>query len=152
MQLKLQRSQRTTGVMSKTVMFCIDARVSLTAEEQANIQKYKLGSQVIYSSEAAKRHQAKFEAHQKVGEIAHSYGHIAKGLMHAIANRMSLNITVDSLQRGQHIECKDLDEVMDAEEALMDACTSLKNYLATAVTFDGREAVIDFSQDESRPV
>lgn len=152
MQLKIQRSQRQSGLVSKAVVFCVDARIFLTAEEQANVTRYKLGSQIIYSSEAAKRHAASAEAHQNAGQAVRSYGLVAKGLLHAIASRMALNITIASLQNGQHIECKDLNEVVDAEDALMTACENLKGYLQTAATFDGREVVIDFSKDEPEAV
>ncbi len=166
MQLKIQRSQRQTGVVSKAVVFCVDARIFFSAEEQANVQRYKLGSQVIYSSQAARRSvenaQRRVKKGEAYGEAAHELGrpsafatgmgHYAVGMIHSIAARMALNITVDSLQRGQHIECKDLDEVIDAEEALMQACQNLKGYLQTAATFDGREVVIDFAKDEPEVV
>ena len=151
MQLKIQRSQRQSGVVSKAVVFCVDARIFLSAEEQANVQRYRLGNEIIYSSEAAKRH-----AQGAGGEHFTSTSSWARGIYHAAAARMALNITIDSLQRGQHIECKDLNEVRDAEDALKQACQNLKEYLQTAATFDGNEVVIDFSKDEpeivSQPV
>lgn len=58
MQLKLQRSQREGGVVSKSVIFCLDARVEFTPAEQASITRYKLHKQVIYNSEAAQKHLA----------------------------------------------------------------------------------------------
>ena len=56
MQLKIQRSQRQGGVVSKSVVFCVDARIFLSAEEQANVSKYKLGGTVIYNSQASRPH------------------------------------------------------------------------------------------------
>ena len=147
MQLKIQRSQRQSGVVSKSVMFCVDARIHLSAEEQANVNRYRLGSQIIYSSEAAKRH-----AEGAGAEHFTSTASWARGLYHAAAARLALSITVDSLQRGQHIECKDLNEVLDAEDALMESCQKLKVYLQIATTFDGRETVIDFSKEEPEAV
>jgi hypothetical protein len=147
MQLKIQRSQRASGLVSKSVMFCVDARIHLTAEERDNIQKYRLGSQVLYSSEAAKRH-----AEAASGEHYESGKSWMRGIYHAAAARMALSITVDSLQRGQHIECKDLSEVLDAEDALDKACQSLRTYLETAATFDGREVVVDYTREEPRVV
>lgn len=147
MQLKIQRSQRQSGVMAKAVMFCLDARIHLTPDEQGNVQRYRLGGQNLYSSEAAKRH-----AEGAAGEHFTSAQSWARGLYHAAAARMSLNITVDSLQRGQHIECKDLNEVLDAEDALDKACRGLRTYLNTAATFDGREAVIDYTNEEPQVV
>ena len=55
MQLKLKRSQKTSGMMSKSVVFILNARAELSDEEKANVAKYGLGKDVIYSSEAAKR-------------------------------------------------------------------------------------------------
>ncbi|MBV9570748.1 MAG: hypothetical protein JO056_05865 [Alphaproteobacteria bacterium] len=147
MQLKIQRSQRASGLVSKSVMFCVDARIHLTAEERDNIQKYRLGSQVLYSSEAAKRH-----AEAASGEHYESGKSWMRGIYHAAAARMALSITVDSLQRGQRIECKDLNEVLDAEEALKEACQSLRTYLLLAQTFDGGELVWDYTEMEPRLV
>ena len=55
MQLKLKRSQREGGIMSATVIFCLDARVEFTRAAQQNVTRYKLANQVIYKSEAPKR-------------------------------------------------------------------------------------------------
>jgi hypothetical protein len=48
MQLKLRRSQRSAGVLGRTVMFMLDARLELTAEETANLRKYDLGHDVVW--------------------------------------------------------------------------------------------------------
>jgi len=136
MKLKLQRSQKSSGMISKSVVFALDARVELTPEEQDNLKKYKLGNQVIYNSEKSKKY---LEAGMAAGGLLKA---AAKLAMH----RLSLNITIDGLIRGQHIECKDLDELLGAEEAIMEACRSLKTYLDAAITFDGREVVIDFDE------
>jgi hypothetical protein len=133
MKLKIQRSQRTTGVVSKSILFCVDARVELTPQQQADVVKYKLGSQVIYNSEASKKHLANADARGGL-----------KGLASLAMAAMNLNITIDGLQRGQHIECKDLNEVCAAEEALKEACGNLKTNLDIAATFDGREIVFNF--------
>ena len=53
MQLKIQRSQRTGGIVGNTVFFCLDVRADYSPEEQSNIGKYKLGGQAIYNSRAA---------------------------------------------------------------------------------------------------
>ena len=61
---------------------------------------------------------------------------------------MRLTITIASLERGQHIELKSLDELLAAEDAIMEACRTLRAYLETAATFDGREVLFDFSTEE----
>lgn len=146
MQLKLTRSQRESGIVSKAIVFCLDARVQLTAEEQANVSRYRLGSQVIYNSEASKRHLDKAQ----VAQSTSSAGGIAKSFLSLAMAALNLNITINGLQRGQHIECKSLDELLAAEDALMEACKNLRSYLDTAATFDGREVL--FSFDGGEPV
>jgi hypothetical protein len=144
MQLKLTRSQREAGAFSKSVVFCLDARAQLTAEEQASVNRYKLGGQVIYNSEAARRHLEAFKDSASTG-TARGY---LKAMASAAMAAMHLNITINGLQQGQHIECKSLDELLSAEDALMTACQNLKAYLDTAATFDGREVLFDFSGGE----
>jgi hypothetical protein len=140
MQLKIQRSQRNAGISGK-VIFCLDARAFLSAEEQANVGRYRLGGQVIYNSQASRKH---LDRANEAGR----QGSYLKSLASTAMAALNLNITIDGLQRGQHIECKDLDELLSAEEALMSACENLKNFLRLAATFDGREVVIDFDPQE----
>jgi len=143
MQLKLQRSQREGGVMSKNVIFCLDARVEFTPGEQQSITKYKLQKQVIYNSEASKRALDRGAA----GTDGSTVGHL-KSLAFTALAAMNLNISIESLQRGQHVECKSMDELLGAEGAIMDACRNLRGYLDTAATFDGREVLVDFTAEE----
>jgi hypothetical protein len=140
MLLKIRRSQREGGLISKNVIFCLDARADFTAQEQQNITRYKLHNQMIYNSEASARHLAKADA-QRDGSLGGSLKSLALVAMAA----MKLNISIASLQRGQHVECKSLDELLGAEQAIMTACENLKGYLDTAATFDGREVLVDFA-------
>ncbi len=58
---------------------------------------------------------------------------------------MNLNITIASLAKGHHIECKDLGELIAAESALCEACKNVKSFLDVAATFDGREIIVAFA-------
>jgi len=135
MRLKLSRSQRTTGVMTKKVLFVLHAKADFSAEEHACIHKYNLSKENIYNSEATRRH----------AEKAMSGG---SGLLRTLASsamaHMSLTVTINSLAVGQVIECKDLEEMLDAEDAMRTACENLKTYLKIAESFDGEEEVIEF--------
>jgi hypothetical protein len=142
MKLLLGRSQRNAGLMGGKVMFTLDARVDLTDEEKALIKKYGLGKEVIYNSEKSKRH---LEATQGALAMPGAGSLLKAGIGLAMA-ALSLNITIESLTKGHHIECKDLDELLATEQAIMEACRNIKVYLDTAVTFDGREVVIDFDK------
>lgn len=146
MRLLLRRSQRA-GALTGSMIFCIDARVEFTPPEKANVQRYRLGGQVIYNSEASKRALNKSDAAQD-GSMRGSL----KGLAFVALAAMKLNISVASLERGQHIECKSLDELLGAEEAILEACQNLRGYLDSAATFDGREVVLDFSTGEPKVV
>lgn len=144
MQLKIQRSQRSGGLMAGKVIFCMDARAELAAEEAANVKKYNLGRLVIYNSEASRRHLE--SVHDNLGRGGGA-SLLKAGARLALA-KMSLNITIDSLCQGHHIECKDLDELLGAEEAIYEACEGLINYLQVASTFDGREIIVEFPRKQ----
>ena len=138
MQLKIQRSQRTGGVISSTVFFALDVRADYSRTERDSISKYKLGKQCIYNSRASQKHLDKFDQNND-GSMAG----MAKGFVSLAMAKMNLNITIDSLGNGQHIECKDLEELLEAEEAVTLACRNVKQFLGVAATFDGRTILID---------
>lgn len=156
MRLKLRRSQRN-GFMGK-MLFALDARIELTAEELSLVAKYNLGGAVIYESSSRERHRQAMTAHAEstreqpgllAGPGAQLLGagktlfRIALTGASATALALSLRVTVYSLMQGVHIECKSMGELLDAENAIVEAAQNLKAHLQTAVTFDGREAIID---------
>jgi hypothetical protein len=153
MQLKLKRSQRTGGIMGGKVLFGLDARAELTPDERNLVQKYGLGKIVVYDSEARRKRAESAYGHfddaantpgYSGSSAARSLWKNARGLASAAMMALSLRVTVDGLISGQHIECKELDELLGAEAAILDACKNLKAYLETAVTFDGREEIVEF--------
>lgn len=149
MQLKLKRTQRAAGLMGGKVMFGLDARAELSAEERDLIRKYNLGKLVVYDSEERKKHTESAyghfdEAAGGAGGAARGFWKNARGIASAAMMALSLRVTVDTLVSGHHIECKELDELLGAEGAILKACENLKAYLETALTFDGREEVIEF--------
>jgi hypothetical protein len=138
MQLKLQRSQRSGGLMGGKILFALNARVDFTPEEAGLIKKYGLGNQSVYDSEARKKHAG------TVRDYAEGRSGFLSGAAAFAMSSLSLHVTVDGLSRGQHIEAKSLDELIGAEEAIREACVNIKNYIAVATTFDGREEVVEF--------
>jgi hypothetical protein len=139
MKLRISRSQKSSGLVTKHVIFCIDARAELTPEEAANVKKYKLGKEVIYNSQRAKEYLEKAQRN-----FSTYSGSFLAGMVNMAMAKLSLNITIDSLVKGHHIEAKDMEEMLGADEALHNACERMRAYLETAATFDGREQVIDF--------
>ena len=144
MQLKLTRSQRAAGLTGGKIMFGLNARAELSPEEAELVRKYKLGKLVVYDSDARKKHNQSAYGHFDDAAGGGGLWKNARGLASAAMMALSLRVTVDSLVDGQHIECKELDELLGAEAAIRDACQSLQAYLETAVTFDGREEVVEF--------
>ncbi len=153
MQLKIQRSQRMGGLMGNTVHFCLDVRADYAQDEAANIAKYKLGKEVVYNSRAAKKHLDSAGAHLDRTQDG-GVGERAAGLVRGVASlalaAMNLNISIASLGSGHHIECKDLAELMEAEEAVMQACRNVRDYLQLAATFNGSTILVDFSQKDEQ--
>lgn len=150
MQLVITRSQRDTGVISKSALFCLDARVQFTADEQKCVNRYKLWNEHIYSSESAHKSMAKADANR--ANFDAGGGGAFKALAHTIVAAFKLNVTVKSIHAGQHIECKSLDELLFAEACIMTACEKLKEYLDKASTFDGRQVLFDFDTGEAKAV
>lgn len=147
MQLKIRRSQRTAGITGSKVIFSLDARVEPKAEDTELIRKYKLGSAIVYDSAARRHHTEATIAHADATRGASSAGilyRVARASISAAAAALTLRVTVDSLISGVHIECKDLDELMGAETAIVEACKTVKSYLDIALTFDGREEIVEF--------
>jgi len=148
MKLVVRRSQKSS--LTGTPIFCLDARVELSPEETSSVAKYKLSANIVYSSESSKRHLAQADAHLAAGQMNRgNWGgslHFVQSMGAMALAAMNLNISVGSLSKGQHIECKSLEEVLGAEAALQTACQALKAFLETAATFDGREVVVDFDE------
>ncbi|PZO49309.1 MAG: hypothetical protein DCF16_14775 [Alphaproteobacteria bacterium] len=116
------------------VVFTLDVRAELTPDEQALAERYKLWPEVVYSTEASTAN----------AERAHAGNIAALGAL--IADKVLKKFfTIKDLVSGQHIECKDLSQVLAAEEQVRVACGNLKRYLEVATTFDGREVVVEIA-------
>ncbi len=152
MALKLKRSEHK-GALGKMI-FALDARMEVSSETQALIQKYKLGSHVVYESakrekyaQAAKGHLENSHDNTSIFDspgrqalgIGKSFYRIARAAISATASALSLRITVDSLIKGHHIECKDMNQLLDAEDEIKQAAINLKGHLQAAGTFTGTE-------------
>ena len=153
MQLKIQRSQRTGGLVSNTVFFCLDVRGDYSPEERGNIAKYKLGPQAIYNSRTAQKHLDNAGTQlerSKQGGNRELWAGLARGAVSLAMAKMALNITIASLGKGHHIECKDLEELLEAEDTVRTACKNVTRYLEIADTFNGSETVIEYEKGEEK--
>lgn len=138
MELRMKRSQRSAGLMGGKVKFALEAQLLINEEERSLIKKYGLGKNIVFSSEAAQKRAASALTSAATGNL---WG-AAKGAVSAGLAMLSFKITVDSLTRGQTIELNELEELLAAEEGVVEACQTTKAFLAAAATFDGQEVVM----------
>ena len=141
------------------VIFTLDARLDLTADELHLVRKYRIGGHVVYESANREKYSQAALAHlertkdtprltapaeeQMLG-AAKTFYRLARGAISATAASLSLRITIDGLISGIHIECKSLPELIEAENAIVQAAQNLKSYLQTSTTFDGRDEILEF--------
>ena len=138
------------------LIYMLDARIDVSAEAQPLIQKHNLGSRVIYESEARQRHAARAQEHlagsrdgtslfappsKQAAGVAKTFWKLGRAAVSAARASLSLRITVASLMSGVHVECKDMEELLEAEGAIREAKENLEGFLETAKTFDGREEI-----------
>jgi hypothetical protein len=158
MVLKLKRSQRTA--ITGKVIFVLDARMEVPAEEYSLIQRYRLGNQIIYDSAARQRHTKARNLHlestkkdhagyrdtvtKQLWGVGKTFYRIARAGVSATMVTFSLRVTIYSLMRGVNVECKDMEELLGAEKAIKDAGETLRDYLIVAATFDGQEVILEF--------
>jgi len=123
MKLLLRRDQRG-GMLGKQV-FSLDVRADLSADERANISKYKLGQTVLYASH----------------EIT-DRGSGLLGLATRLAHKaMMISVSVDDLVSGKRVECKDILEMIAVEDQIKDAARTFKAVLEAAAQFGGEEVL-----------
>ena len=123
MKLLLRRDQRS-GLRGK-VVFTLEVRADLSPDEKAKIAKYKLGSTILYSKNAMK-------------EASGDYAQLGYALMWRTLN---LIISVNDLENGKKIECKDILEMLGAEGQIKEAAQAFKQVLDAASHFGGQEVV-----------
>lgn len=122
MKLLLRRDQRQ-GMLGK-VVFALEVRAELSADELANIKKYKLGETELYAS------------HKLEG---------GSGLL-GVASRLAykaiiIQVTVNDLTNGKRIECKDVIEMLAVEDQIREAAQTFAQVLAAAANFGGEEVL-----------
>lgn len=153
--LKLKRSTKD-GLTGKPI-YMLDARIDASADALALIQKHRLRDRVVYDSAARRKRTAAAVVHlantrdntsmfapptHQAAGIARSVWHLGRAAVSGTMAALSLRITVDSLLSGVHVECKSMEELADAEDAIRQAKENLENNLHHITSFDGSEEVI----------
>lgn len=137
MQLLIKRGQQATGLISSKISFTMTVRAQYTEAERALINKYSLGGSIIYDSAKTQGYLDRAGASQSA---LRTVGFLA-------LSKMGLSVSIASLQKGHQINCPDLAELLECEDAIVAACKNIKTFLEAAETFDGREILVDLDED-----
>jgi hypothetical protein len=125
MKLLLRRDQKSAGLMSKKIVFILAVRAELTEEEKSNIAKYKLGETMLYERE------------KLIDQGSGLLGVASRMAIHML----NLTISVNDLETGKTVECKDIVEMLAVEEQIKQAAATFKNVLEAASRFGGEEVL-----------
>lgn len=118
MKLILQRNQ-TKGFSGKTT-FSVTATVEVSNEEKANINKYKLGKELLYTNMEDR----------------------GSGVLGAISRKMmAVEFTINNLINGKKIDCKTILEMLELEESIMEVTKTFKQVLDASATFGDEEVI-----------
>jgi hypothetical protein len=155
-QIKLKRSQRTN--MFGTLFFVLDVRMAVNSEDLSLIRKYQLQKTIVYDSKSRQRYEEAARVHLESAReqpalaaapeahfmgVAKTFYRLTRATVSATSAALALRITIMSLLKGIHIECKSMNELLEGESAIVTAARNLKIYLETAATFDGREEILE---------
>ena len=127
MKLLLTKAQ-SKGLLGG-VKFEVKAKVELTDEERELVRRYKLEDETLVSRKVS----------NMLGQLADSnmVGELTGGKF----TGREVSITVTNLINGDTYKCKDLNEVMNYSDQLVDGCETLKAYLEVARGFGGEEVI-----------
>lgn len=126
MKLLLRRDQKPAMVLGSPT-FTLDVRAEITPEEKAAIDKYKLGNALLYMR------------NPNVPDVDRQ---TLSGLASIVKWRLTnLTVTVKDLIQGKRIECKDIMEMLGAEDQIREAAQNFKAVLQAAAGFGGEEVV-----------
>ena len=123
MKILLRRDQKQA--LFGKVIFTLSVRADLSQPEREAITKYKLGDCMLYARE-----------HVRVEEDS------VKGIAKAwLKHALNMTVQVKDLANGKTIECKDILEMLAAEEQVKEAALAFGAMLRAASMFGGEEVV-----------
>lgn len=124
MKLLLRRSERQSA-FGKPI-YVLDVRAELSPEETAWIDKFKFGPSLLYSRKG------------KPNVDTTTFSGMGSLLLHYASD---LTVSVNDLRHGKRIECKDIMEMLAAEEQIKEAARNFGSVLKAAAQFGGEEVV-----------
>jgi hypothetical protein len=151
------RSQRMNWL--NRVIFMIDARMGVGAEQLDLISKYRLGKTIVFDSARRERQNELARTHlesarerntrticlwrEEVRGFFRRLWYLILALISFLLGFLFIRITLAKLIRGTHVESKSLDKILAAKNAIERGAADLKAYLEVAETFDGREDLFE---------
>jgi len=120
----LVRRHHRAGIIGSLV-FVLDVRAELTAEERHTIAMHGLGSTILYSR-------------AELVDPGAGFLGMASRLLFRMTN---ISVSIDQLARGKRIECTSIVEVLAVEDKIKSAFIMLKTVLEAAQQFAGEELV-----------
>jgi len=151
-----RRQHDEEGLFSSSVVFELEGRLDLDEEELFLFDKYELSGRVIYNSDAflqslyaadqyreaaAKAERDLYNASNEgaAASLAGIVGNSVLAFGYNMLGKVSLQLTLQDLVRGFHIESEDLEEILAVERLTKASVEFLAVYLDSACTFDGSE-------------
>ncbi len=130
MKLVLNRMTRK-GRLNRKIIFRVSAHVNLTPEEEAALQGWRFGKEVLYETDATGP------------PVTHSNGAwLGWGRGVPPATGFS-KITVDNLINGKTVECRSIMDALESEKAVKSACQAFCRLVRAAASFEG-EVIHEF--------
>jgi len=123
MKLLLRREQKTTLLGMTT--FVLSVRAEFSPDERHNIDKYRLGPNVLYS---------RLEVSDRGSGVL---GLVSRLAIHA----MNISVSVGDLVSGKRLEFKTIEEMAFVENQLKTSCEHLKAAISASANFGGEEVV-----------
>lgn len=158
MHLLLSRRQHDEeGLLSTSTIFELEGRLDLDEEERFMFDKYELGDRVIYNSDAFLQHLYEADSYREaaakadenlprardvsetVGGLAEILSNSVLALTYNLLGKVSLQLTLQNLLDGFHVESEDLEEILTVEGRTRESVRFTAEYLDTVCTFDGSE-------------
>lgn len=153
----IARSQRRTWF--RRVVFMLDTRIGVNAEQFDLMRKYRLGRVIVYDSLRRQRQNELARTHlemardrkskticlwrEEVRGFFRRIYYLVRSLISFLIGFLFIRITIGKLLRGAHIESKSLDRILEAKNAIETGASDLHAYLIAAETFDGREDIFE---------
>jgi hypothetical protein len=149
MHLLIRRSQRDDGWFESSITFIRDCQLDMSEEEHYLFTRYGIADRIVYNSEDFVEHleaadAAREEAAKDVTDLGTVYSQSLVAFFHNIMGRLSLQISLQSLVDGLHVESQDLEETLYIEKLVREGVEFIAQYFELGFTFDSSEALHEY--------